>query len=134
MNSYRQRIAVWQTPLAQLSVIDINPASVERTLVLLHGFGGQATDWRASICNFGDAYRIIAPDLRGHGKSDKRLAFPAFEREYGDWSRARHNRDAAAPMDATTMHYYDIGERNRWSPRARRTEILYTLDLILKKL
>ncbi len=35
-------------------------------VVLLHGLGSRASDWRAQIDALG-RYRVIAPDLRGHG-------------------------------------------------------------------
>ncbi len=36
-------------------------------LVLVHGFGASAADWDAWAAQLGDTYRIIAPDLPGHG-------------------------------------------------------------------
>ncbi|MEP7198171.1 MAG: alpha/beta fold hydrolase, partial [Chloroflexota bacterium] len=48
-----------------------DPGAAQGTMVFLHGFGGQATQWRAQIEFFADDYRIVAPDLRGHGRSDK---------------------------------------------------------------
>ena len=38
-------------------------------LVLLHGFGGTGSDWSAVLENFSTHYRLIVPDLRGHGYS-----------------------------------------------------------------
>jgi pimeloyl-ACP methyl ester carboxylesterase len=36
-------------------------------LVLVHGFGASAADWDDWAKRLGDTYRIIAPDLPGHG-------------------------------------------------------------------
>jgi pimeloyl-ACP methyl ester carboxylesterase len=36
-------------------------------LVLVHGFGASAADWDAWAKRLGDTFRIIAPDLPGHG-------------------------------------------------------------------
>lgn len=68
---YRQAVAVATNPLVRLSVIDINPDYPQRTLVFLHGYGGQALQWRYQLQKFSTANRVIAPDLRGHGRSDK---------------------------------------------------------------
>jgi len=38
-------------------------------LVLLHGFMGTGDDWRHVVAAPLDGYRVITPDLRGHGRS-----------------------------------------------------------------
>ena len=38
-------------------------------LLLLHGFTGTGDDWRHVFAAPLDGYRVIAPDLRGHGRS-----------------------------------------------------------------
>ena len=38
-------------------------------LLLLHGFGGCAADWRTFIGRFGRGREFIVPELRGHGRS-----------------------------------------------------------------
>ncbi|KAH7348417.1 Alpha/Beta hydrolase protein [Rhexocercosporidium sp. MPI-PUGE-AT-0058] len=40
-------------------------------LVLIHGFTGSSLVWQRNIPSFTPYYRVIAPDLRGHGESDK---------------------------------------------------------------
>jgi long-chain acyl-CoA synthetase len=55
----------------RLSVIDIDPGHAQGTLVCVHGFGGRAAQWTQQIPFFADEYRIIAPDLRGHGRSER---------------------------------------------------------------
>jgi len=50
-------------------------------IVLLHGWGASAYNFRALLGRLADAgFRVIAPDLRGHGLSE--TAFPA-----GAWTR-----------------------------------------------
>jgi long-chain acyl-CoA synthetase len=56
--------------LRRISVIDIHPDGATRTLVLVHGFGGSATQWLYQLQFFGQTMRVVAPDLRGHGLSD----------------------------------------------------------------
>lgn len=44
-------------------------------LLLLHGLGGSHDDWRRQIHEFAEWYRVIVPDLRGFGASDRREPF-----------------------------------------------------------
>jgi pimeloyl-ACP methyl ester carboxylesterase len=46
-------------------------ANDKPTLLLLHFSGGTSRMWDGVIPLLKDEYRIIAPDLRGHGKSDR---------------------------------------------------------------
>jgi 3-oxoadipate enol-lactonase len=45
---------------------------VGETLILVHGLGGEGLSWRFQIQEFSRDYRVIAPDLRGHGRSSHR--------------------------------------------------------------
>jgi long-chain acyl-CoA synthetase len=68
---YRQEVRLpGMTPL-RLSVIDIAPDYPQRTMLFIHGFGGRATQWQYQLLKFSVSNRVIAPDLRGHGRSDK---------------------------------------------------------------
>ena len=40
-------------------------------LVLLHAFMATGEQWRRQIDAFGARYRLIVPDLRGHGRDRK---------------------------------------------------------------
>ena len=40
-------------------------------LLLIHGMAGSSATWRAIIPRLSKKYRVIAPDLLGHGKSAK---------------------------------------------------------------
>jgi abhydrolase domain-containing protein 6 len=46
--------------------------SGETTLVLLHGAGDQAGTWARTITPLVERYRVVVPDLAGHGKTDPR--------------------------------------------------------------
>ncbi len=40
-------------------------------MLLLHGFGGTGqSDWRHQIPVFSQSFRVVVPDLRGHGRTD----------------------------------------------------------------
>lgn len=40
-------------------------------LLLLHGLGSCSDDWELQLPTFAGQYRVIAPDMRGHGRSEK---------------------------------------------------------------
>src|ERR1700682_989947 len=68
---YRREVRISSQPLVRLSAIAIAPELAQRTIVFVHGFGGNARQWRYQLRKFSDDSRVIAPDLRGHGQSDK---------------------------------------------------------------
>ena len=48
-------------------------------MLLLHGLGSTKADWDFQKEAFSEAFRVIAPDLRGHGNSSK----PDLKEDYG---------------------------------------------------
>src|SRR2546421_8328125 len=56
--------------IRRISIFDIHPEGATRTLVFVHGYGGNALQWLYQLRFFGQTVRVIAPDLRGHGISD----------------------------------------------------------------
>jgi len=68
---YRREVRVSADPLVRLSAIDISPERPKRTYVFIHGFGGKATQWVYQMRKFSRDNRVIALDMRGHGRSDK---------------------------------------------------------------
>jgi len=71
LDLYRHEVRVSTNPLVRLSAIDISPDHPQRTIVFIHGFGGQAEQWHYQLQKFSLENRVIALDLRGHGLSDK---------------------------------------------------------------
>ena len=59
-------------------------------VLLLHGLGGSADDWRLQRDEFRARYRVIVPDLRGFGASERREPFTIQQ----------HARDMAALLVA----------------------------------
>jgi pimeloyl-ACP methyl ester carboxylesterase len=45
------------------------PAVGVPTVLFLHGLGSCADDWAAQVPLFSERFRVVAPDLRGHGRS-----------------------------------------------------------------
>jgi pimeloyl-ACP methyl ester carboxylesterase len=73
---YRHEVRVSTSPLVhgtaslvRLSAIDISPEHPQRTIVFIHGFGGQAEHGITSLLIFAGEH-VIALDC-GHGLSDK---------------------------------------------------------------
>jgi len=69
-NLYRVEVPIRDRPDSNLSVIDMWPELIENTIVFVHGYAGCAETWEYQINHFAPSYRVIAPDLRGHGQSD----------------------------------------------------------------
>jgi len=67
---YREEITISDDPLVRLSVIEVAPEQPAGTLVMIHGYGGDAMQWQYQLKAFADRYRVIAYDLRGHNQSD----------------------------------------------------------------
>ncbi|GAB4186952.1 MAG: alpha/beta fold hydrolase [Roseiflexaceae bacterium] len=70
MEFTRTAVTVAGNRPVRLSVIDIRPPTPRGTIVMLHGAGGNAEQWKHQIQHFAPHYRVIAPDLRGHGASE----------------------------------------------------------------
>src|SRR5712691_2625591 len=77
---YRRSINVPDAEKGQgprrISVIDIHPAGATRTLLFVHGYGGNAMQWLYQFRFFWQKMRVIAPDLRGHDFSDDPAKVP----------------------------------------------------------
>ena len=67
---YRVRVPIPDVANAYLSVLDLHPEGKDRTILFLHGYAGALESWEFQINYFARNYRVVAPDLRGHGQSD----------------------------------------------------------------
>ncbi len=67
---YRVHVPIPGLHEMELSVVDIWPEGAEQAIVFVHGYAGCAETWEYQINHFAHSYRVIAPDLRGHGQSD----------------------------------------------------------------
>lgn len=59
-------------------------------LVLLHGFSGTGDGWKQNLEAFSARYRVIVPDMRGHGRSTN----PS-----GEFTHRQYARDVYALLD-----------------------------------
>ncbi len=69
-NLYRTDVPIRGLSDVALSVMDIWPQGAARTIMFVHGYAGCAETWEYQINRFVREYRVVAPDLRGHGQSD----------------------------------------------------------------
>jgi len=67
---YRVEVPIQGLSDMELSVVDLWPEGAEKTIMFVHGYAGCAETWEYQINYFARRYRVVAPDLRGHGQSD----------------------------------------------------------------
>ena len=67
---YRVNVPIRGVSDAYLSVLDLRPEGAQKTVMFLHGYAGALESWEFQINHFVRNYRVVAPDLRGHGQSD----------------------------------------------------------------
>ncbi|MBI5104875.1 MAG: alpha/beta hydrolase [Solirubrobacterales bacterium] len=65
-----------------------------RPVVLVHGWTMSHRVWDSVVQRLAGRYRMVLPDLRGHGDSDKPI---------GDYSPARHAADLGALMEGLDL-------------------------------
>ena len=73
--------------IAKLDTIDIffrDTKTEGQTILCLHGRWGRGETWIDFMQHYGQTYRIIAPDQRGHGLSDKPVSKYTAEEMAGD--------------------------------------------------
>ena len=70
LSLYRVGVPIRGLSGMKLSVADLWPEGAEKTSMFVHGYAGCAETWEYQINYFAREYRVIAPDLRGHGQSD----------------------------------------------------------------
>lgn len=66
------------------------PENGHAPLLLLHGLGSSTRDWRAQVDFFSETRRVVALDLRGHGRSGKPpgpYSIPLFAGDVADLVR-----------------------------------------------
>ena len=70
LDLYRVDVPIGDLSGVSLSVVDIKPEEAENAIMFIHGYAGCAETWEYQINHFGHQYRVLVPDLRGHGQSD----------------------------------------------------------------
>lgn len=95
---YRRDIQIISNPPVRLSAIDISPEFPKRTILFLHGFGGQSLQWKYQLQQFSFENRVIALDLRGHGRSDKPSSSYSMEEIQADLRSAINSLNISDPF------------------------------------
>ena len=103
MNEFpRTTITVAGTLPVRLSTIDagprVPPAPARGTMVCIHGAGGQAEQWMHQIEHFSSRYRVVAPDLRGHGQSEQPRSSYSLEEFLWDFTQTLEQLRVAEPF------------------------------------
>jgi 2-succinyl-6-hydroxy-2,4-cyclohexadiene-1-carboxylate synthase len=71
--------------------------------LLLHGFTHTGSSWDPVVAALGERYRVVAPDIRGHGSAADAVPV-ALEAMLGDL-------ESSAPAEAFTLGGYSMGGR-----------------------
>ncbi|HQR26482.1 MAG TPA: alpha/beta fold hydrolase [Nocardioides sp.] len=74
-------------------------------LLLLHGMGCDHTTWDLVVESFARRYTVIAPDLLGHGASDK----PRADYSVGGYANGMRDLLAALDIDRATVVGHSLG-------------------------
>jgi pimeloyl-ACP methyl ester carboxylesterase len=56
----------------QLRVVEAGPKDAAETVLLVHGYGSSSASWRPILGELAARYRVLAVDLPGFGRSDRR--------------------------------------------------------------
>jgi len=96
-------------------------------VVLLHGFPDLAYSWREVIPLLSDTYRVIAPDLRGYGATDKPESGYDAETLAGDVAALV---ETLAPERRVHLVGHDWGAFVAWVVAIERPDLLATLTAV----
>ena len=106
-----------------------SPDQPAQSVVLLHGWPGDRSDYRHVIPLLADTFDVVVPDLRGFGASDKHVADPA--QQYGANGQARSVLGLMQELglNRPVLAGYDVGSRTaqaiaREHPQAVRSLVL----------
>jgi pimeloyl-ACP methyl ester carboxylesterase len=74
-------------------------------LLLIHGIGDSSETWRALIPRLAEHYTVIAPDLLGHGRSDK----PRADYSVAAYANAMRDLISVLGVDRVTVIGHSLG-------------------------
>ena len=87
------------------------PRGPHRAVVLLHGWPGDRTDYRATLPLLDPAVTVVVPDLRGFGDSDRHPVDPAGAYSATGQARSIAGLIAELGLSQPVVAGYDIGSR-----------------------
>jgi long-chain acyl-CoA synthetase len=95
---YREELLISDNPPVHLSYIEVAPDDPAGTMVFVHGYGGYAMQWKNQLRSFSDNYRVIAYDLRGHGRSDAPFSSYTMDEAQADLDALLEKLDVPLPF------------------------------------
>ncbi|MBA3875281.1 MAG: alpha/beta fold hydrolase, partial [Anaerolineae bacterium] len=95
---YREEILAAENPPVRLSYIEVAPEHPAGTIVFVHGYGGYAMQWTNQLKAFSDNYRVIAYDLRGHGRSEAPFSQYTMDESQADLDAILTKLDVKRPF------------------------------------
>src|SRR5215472_4260548 len=118
--------------MRQETAIDGFRLAYERTgagpaVLLLHGWPGDRTDYRAVAPLVSPAAHVIVPDLRGFGESDKHPADPARQYNAAAQARSIAGLIGELALGPAVIAGYDIGSRIAQAIARDRPELVRAL-------
>ena len=118
--------------MRQEAAIDGFRLAYERTgagpaVLLLHGWPGDRTDYRAVAPLVSPAAGVIVPDLRGFGESDKHPADPARQYSAAAQARSIAGLIGELALGPAVIVGYDIGSRIAQAIARDRPELVRAL-------
>ena len=101
----------------------------EASVVLLHGWPGDSSDYREVLPLLDPSVRVVVPDLRGFGDSDRPPLDP--DTNYGATAQARSVAGLIEELnlDSPVVAAYDIGSRIAQTLVADRPDLVGALAL-----
>jgi pimeloyl-ACP methyl ester carboxylesterase len=98
-----------------------------RPVVLLHGWPGDRTDYRALAPLLAPSFDVVVPDLRGFGESEKHVAEPAVAYGADGQSRSVVGLVEELGLDRPVFAGYDIGSRIAQAIARNRPDVVGAL-------
>jgi pimeloyl-ACP methyl ester carboxylesterase len=96
-------------------------------VVLLHGWPGDRTDFRAVVPPLASSADVVVPDLRGFGESDKLPADPAAQYSADAQARSVVGLIEELGLERPVIAGYDIGSRIAQTVARRRPDLVRAL-------
>ena len=96
-------------------------------VLLLHGWPGDRSDYRAVVPLVSTAADVIVPDLRGFGESDKHAADPARQYSAAAQARSIAGLIGELALGPVVLAGYDVGSRIAQAVARDRPELVRAL-------
>jgi pimeloyl-ACP methyl ester carboxylesterase len=85
--------------------VGADPSSGRPVVLLVHGLAGSSASWRRVMPDLAEGYTVIAPDLPGHGESDK----PRQDYSLGAYANTLRDLLVALDIDHATIVGQSLG-------------------------